>query len=249
MSLQDVIERVPPYAKRHGLRATLGRLWLAARRSLYGGKLVLFYCDLSGVPETSVLDVGHGQVERKRAEAELTPVDRQQIVGAWNPQVARKLIDQRFARGASLWLFKIEDAVAAYGWTLEGGTMETHFFPMGNEDVHLFDFFVMPQYRGRGINPALVRHILAHLAAERKGRAFIEAAEWNAAQLSSLRKTPFLRLGCARLLHAFGKPLVIWSRQKTLSEPGNSLVLRTVPGSETVARSEGGNFQRSSHKQ
>jgi len=40
---------------------------------------------------------------------------------------------------------------------------------------------------------------------------FIEAAEWNAPQLSSLRKTPFQKLGRARKFHALGKTVVIWA--------------------------------------
>jgi GNAT superfamily N-acetyltransferase len=223
MSLRDVIERVPQYAVRHGFRATLGRAWLAAKRGLSGGRMVLFVCDLDALPWREAPGLKEGQVERKQADAELSALDRQQIIGAWNPAVARKLMDQRFARGASLWLFKLDGQVAAHGWTLAGGTMEPHFFPFGKRDIHLFDFFVMPQYRGRGINPALVTHILAQMAAEKQRRAFIEAAEWNTAQLASLRKTPFRKLACARLFQPFGKPVVIWGRQKTLPEPPSAL--------------------------
>ena len=77
--------------------------------------------------------------------------------------------------------------------------------------MHLFDFHVFPQYRGRGINPFLVTHILESLARVGAGRAFIEAAEWNKAQLSSLTKTPFRRLGMARKLTIFRRTIVLWS--------------------------------------
>jgi ribosomal protein S18 acetylase RimI-like enzyme len=110
-----------------------------------------------------------------------------------------------------LWLFKQDGEVAAYGWTLIGKTVVPHYFPLGPNDAHLFDFFVMPKFRGRGINPTLVRHILAQLAGEKRRRAFIEAAEWNTAQLTSLAKTPFQKMGSARKFRLLGKPIVLWS--------------------------------------
>jgi len=91
--------------------------------------------------------------------------------------------------------------------------MEPHYVSLSSEDVHLFDFLVFPNFRGRGINPALVIHVLETLAVEGKKRALLEAAEWNTAQLSSLRRTPFQELGVVRKRSLFGKPTVIWSSQ------------------------------------
>ena len=88
--------------------------------------------------------------------------------------------------------------------------MEPHYVSLGREDVHLFDFLVFPEFRGRGINSALVRHILQEFAVEARRRAFIEAAQWNTAQLSSLRRTPFQRFGVARKRGLFSKPSVVW---------------------------------------
>ena len=84
--------------------------------------------------------------------------------------------------------------------------------------MHLFDFHVFPQYRGQGVNPLLVSYILRSLAAEGQGRAFIEAAEWNQAQLASLRRTPFRRLGSARKFTLFWYTMVCWDENKTVEE-------------------------------
>ena len=65
------------------------------------------------------------------------------------------------------------------------------------------------------MNPLLLNHILRNLAAEGGGRAFIEAAEWNEAQLSSLRKTPFRCLGKVRKLTLFGHSFVRWADRKS----------------------------------
>jgi GNAT superfamily N-acetyltransferase len=131
----------------------------------------------------------------------------------WNPKLAQKNMKERFRKGASLWLIKSHDRLAGYGWTLKGGTIEPHYFPVGQDDVHLFDFYVFPQYRGQGMNPLLVGEILRSLAREGAGRAFIEAAEWNQPQLSSLSKTPFRCLGWATKLTIFGRTVVRWSKR------------------------------------
>jgi ribosomal protein S18 acetylase RimI-like enzyme len=105
-----------------------------------------------------------------------------------------------------------------YGWTLQGGTIEPHYFPLAQDDVHLFDFHVFPQYRGQGINPFLVTHILHSMTGECGGRAFIEAAEWNEAQLSSLRKTPFRCMGWAKKSTIFHRTIVCWAQTEVVQQ-------------------------------
>ena len=47
MSISSSISRLTDYYKRNGLRATVRRLGLAAKRALFSSRMVLFYCDLS----------------------------------------------------------------------------------------------------------------------------------------------------------------------------------------------------------
>ncbi len=35
-------------------------------------------------------------------------------------------------KGALLWLIKSEDGLAGYGWTLQGRTIEPHYFPLAS---------------------------------------------------------------------------------------------------------------------
>lgn len=212
MSWLHSIGRCLHFARRHGVHATLNRMGVSFQRFRTGNRQVLFYCDLD-LGGTILPDgPSHGKVERKYGVTELDADDLQRILEAWNPTIARRQLSERFAQGASLWLFKWEGRLAGFGWSIIGRTMEPHFFPLSANDAHLFDYFVFPEFRGRRINPALVNHILGRLAAERRCRAFIEAAEWNAPQLSSLVRTPFRRLGWARKWQVFGQTLVAWSR-------------------------------------
>lgn len=213
MGISNSLLRITDYYQRHGLVATVRRAVLAARRTLFRGRTVLFYCDLVNLRSRSPELPGLMKVEHIVSHAEVSPEDLQQMTSFWNPKQAHQNIQQRFERGATLWLIKCQNNVAGYGWTLRGDTVEPHYFPLGQEDTHFFDFHVFPEYRGRGINALLVNYILCCLALHCQGRAFIETAEWNQAQLRSLQKTPFCRLGLARSFTLLHQTLVFWAQR------------------------------------
>jgi ribosomal protein S18 acetylase RimI-like enzyme len=214
MSVSTLIVRLREYRRRHGFSGTIRRIGLAMKRELFANRMVVFYCDLA--PQTLPTSTISGplKVNRLNSEAELSQQDLEPMTSIWNPRLALRNIRERFAKGASLWLIKSGNQLAGYGWTLRGRTIEPYYFPLRPEDAHLFDFHVFSQYRGQGVNPLLVEYILRSLGIERGGRAFIEAAEWNEAQLSSLRKTPFRRLGVARSLSVFGHKFTSWTQDE-----------------------------------
>jgi GNAT superfamily N-acetyltransferase len=211
MAIPTALSRFAEYHSRHGWTATWRRLALAAKRSFFAGREVLFYCDLSEIavnpaPHTPIT------VERKQTQSEINPEILERITDSWNPSVTQNRLKERFRLGAVLWLVRCEGDFAGYGWTLQGRTVAPHYFSLAQQDIHFFDFFIFPRFRGRGLNPLLIREMLRTTAAECKGRAFIEAAEWNTAQLASLARTPFLRLGLAKKVSLFGHALVWWSQ-------------------------------------
>jgi ribosomal protein S18 acetylase RimI-like enzyme len=218
MSISSSISRFTVYCKRNGLRATVRRIGVATKRALFSSRSVLFYCDLSTLHSPAAELPGPLKVERHRSQADLSPQELQEITSFWNPDLARRNLKERFDMGASLWLIKREDNLAGFGWTLQGRTVEPHYYRLGPDDAHLFDFHVFPQYRGRGVNPRLVSFILRSLASECRGRAFIEAAEWNQAQLASLGRTPFQRLGRARKFTIFGRTAVCWNADESVPQ-------------------------------
>ena len=179
--------------------------------------MVLFYCDLGAWKGTSLPAEHPLTVERNTGAQTVASPDLLQIVNFWNPKIMRRLISERFARGANLWLARSGNDLAGYGWTLNGSTIEPHFFPLEADDVHLFDFFVFPEFRGQRVNRFLVLKILEALATERKSRAYIEVAEWNMPQLNSLSRMPFKKLGIARKFSVFGRTFTVWSGRVPVS--------------------------------
>jgi GNAT superfamily N-acetyltransferase len=210
MKLPTSIRRFVTYYGRHGFLPTIRRAGVAATRALFANGQVVFSCDL-GKPLSAMSALPEpARVEQLRDYGALSAEDLGEIVRFWNPSLAQRNIMDRFKQGASLWLIKVGGRLAGFGWTIQGRTLEPHYFLLGKDDVHLFDFLVFPGFRGRGINPLLVRWILEQLALDCHGRAFIEAAEWNRPQLRSLARTPFQRLGLARKFTFLGHTVVRW---------------------------------------
>jgi GNAT superfamily N-acetyltransferase len=212
VTVASAIERFRGYQRLHGTHATLRRLVMMLHRALFSGRMVLFVCDLPAclTVETPVC----GILERKTGGAAPTPEDLVRISSHWNPPVKLRQINERFAAGAELWLLRSDGVIAAYGWTIKGKTMKPHFFPFTPKDVHCFDFYVFPEFRGRGLNSTLVEQILLKTGGDGSVRAFIESAAWNKAQLSSLKKTPFRKFGIARKFCIGRSALVLWSNSE-----------------------------------
>ncbi len=237
MGVSNSISRLADYFVRHGLGATIHRARIAGRRKLFAGRMVVFYFELNE-PRLFPADIPKAfAMERVEALAGLKAEHLEAMTSFWNPKLASKNIQERFGKGASLWLVESEGRLAGYGWTLQGNTMEPYYFPLAKDDVHLFDFHVFPCYRGRGLNPCLIRYILATLATKCKGRAFIEAAEWNDAQLSSLRKTSLRCLGLVRSFTILGHAFSSWTENPAAVQMHKGVdsmdqILRTATSNE-----------------
>lgn len=210
MAISTAISRFTEYYRRHGFGATIRRLGVGIKRSLFAGRSVLFYCDLvtHGAPARELPPFL--AVERKRNSVELSPEDLATMTSVWNPKLVKRNMEERFALGASLWLIKSHDKLSGYGWTLKGRTVEPHYFPLSPEDVQFIDFHVFPKFRGRAIDWFLMTEILRRLALEGPGRAFGEAGEWNQASIASFQMASFRRLGVAKKRTIFGRTFVCW---------------------------------------
>jgi hypothetical protein len=234
MSISNSISRLTAYYKLHGFRSTIQRAGVAVKRAVFASRMLVFYCDLPTLTVRPMNIPSSMRVDRLRSEAELSPADLQEITSFWNPKQARRNIEERFAKECSLWLIRSDGKVAGYGWTLQGRTIADYYFPMGPKDVQLFDFYVFPKFRGRALHWLLTAYILQALASEGAARAFADTGEWNQAQISSFRMTPFRRLGLVRSFTIFGRTFVRWMGQEAAEEP--ELASRLKDRTLTVAR-------------
>jgi hypothetical protein len=210
MRFFNLPNRLASYYSRHGLMATMRRGKLAAKRGLFANRMVVFYCDLTQKIPLFAEMPSSLRVDRLSSYSQLNQKDLDALTSFWNPKLALRNIRERFDMGASLWLTRSGEKLAGYGWTVQGRTIAPYFFPIGDNDVQLFDFYAFPKFRGRAIHWLLTAYILQTMAAEGRTRAFGDTAEWNEAQLSSFKMTHFRPLGLAKSLTIFGHTFVSW---------------------------------------
>ncbi len=203
-----MIQRALHFARRHGLVPTCRRIWVALQRLPAAGQLVVYGCDLTG----GIMRTPVNLTVERRLSMESLGEDRQWLAGQWVPHLVLERLSERFSAGATLWLGRVEGTLVAYGWTLQGTAIRPHYMPLLPGDVHLFDFQVVPGFRGRGLNGELVMQILEHLHATSAKRAWIECAPWNQSQIRSLSKTPFRPSGVVRAFTVFGVTMAMWGR-------------------------------------
>jgi ribosomal protein S18 acetylase RimI-like enzyme len=214
ITMLEPVSRLFAFLKRHGFRATLRRSWVFGQR-MFSQRMVLFYLDFPKGEASDEISTGTRlppalTVERVGRQAEMRSEDWEKIVNFWNPKITQKQISERFGQGATLWMIRWEGRLAGYGWTITGHTIVPHYHPLGSNDVHMFDFLVFPEFRGKNVNPSLVDYILDQMTREGRTRAYIEVREWNKPQLKSLGKTKFQLLGVARKTSLLGRTFVEW---------------------------------------
>ena len=211
MSFSIAVSRLSEYYRRHGVVATLQRAGSGVKRTLFAGRMVVFYCDLTS-RKLHPMQLPPGCcVRRIRNLSELGPDRFQEMTSIWNPELARQNVRERFEKHASLWLVESDGHLAGFGWTIEGAAIEPYYFPLGAKDVQLFDFYIFPQFRGGTLYWLLTNHILCTLAADGCSRAFADTGEWNRAQLAAFQRTPFRALGSVRTYKLFGRAFTSWS--------------------------------------
>jgi ribosomal protein S18 acetylase RimI-like enzyme len=206
------IRRLIRYYRRNGLASTYTRLKESLRRAAYGGRYFLYFCPLplKESPDSSTI-----RVERTKSGT-LSVTDHARIIEASVSPAKALEISERFAKGCELWLAKQEDLLCGFGWTIKADTVAAHFFPLDQDEVHLFDFYVFPEFRGRRVNIGLLTHILSALSAEGVRGAHLECAAWNTSQIHSLKKSPFRPYAVASKITLFAHVIVFWhTRAKT----------------------------------
>lgn len=214
MLLADSISRFTTYYSRHGAKATVERCRLSLRRWILANRHVVFYWDLTQPTDAITMSElpDHLTVERKDRREQIDSTDWHVLVNYWNPKLSSRTFEERLRRGASIWLLRSRGHLAAYVWSVTGGTLESYYYPVPSCDGYLYDFLVFPEYRGQQLNSWLVTYVLRHMAAASISRAHVDIAEWNRASLSSTAKVGYtrVRVGVARKWTVFGNAFVEW---------------------------------------
>ena len=103
------------------------------------------------------------------------------------------------ALGALFWVGRVGGQLAALGASRRGAPMGHYFFPLMNNCVVLSHFATVPQFRGRGLYPALLVHILHQLAGTQIEYFVIECSDWNVGSQRGIERAGFRHIGYGKV--------------------------------------------------
>lgn len=138
-------------------------------------------------------------VEAIRGPAELSPACRRELLSLFGPQsLETDLWEVR--HGAVLWLARIDGRLCGASLSRRGRWFRTWFVPLNPEDLVIFRNRTAPEFRGRGLCPALMNWIIDHEQAGTDARGYVDCRIYNRASIRSIEKAGFRRIATMKPL-------------------------------------------------
>ncbi|MBN1491124.1 MAG: GNAT family N-acetyltransferase [Phycisphaerae bacterium] len=102
-------------------------------------------------------------------------------------------------QGAVLWVAVLDGKIAGSQLCCLGRHLRRWFVPLQDHDLIIFRVNTVSEFRGRGISPLMMRHIITH---EAKGgaRTYADCKVYNRPSIRSIEKAGFRRIATARPL-------------------------------------------------
>ena len=94
-----------------------------------------------------------------------------------------------------LWLFTLDNNPAVVGYSYPGNLAHNFYFPMTSSSIYIDLIYTIPQYRGRGLMPLLLKRMIYGSKTEGFERAFLIVDEYNLSSISGIEKAGFHPIG------------------------------------------------------
>ena len=125
----------------------------------------------------------------------LTPERESDLAAAAGIAVSE--VDRRLADGGIAFLALVQDRIACYGWVLRGMLRIPDLnlqVPLPEGHTYIWDCRTVPDFRGRGIFPALLHFMLEELRGLGVRQAWAATAPGNAPSVRAFAKAGFRRV-------------------------------------------------------
>ncbi len=156
------------------------------KKLLSRGELNLFSFKLSGsIPELAAgTDAEYSFLDNKSGEK----------IASLASLVGKDIVKARFEQGEVCGVAWSNSAVVSYCWLAfkqaEVGEIN-RYIKLREKELYLYDAFTLPDYRGRGLFPALLTAILGHARSQGYSRALIFSNSKNRPSLRGIEKAGF----------------------------------------------------------
>lgn len=164
------------------------REWVQVWRRLFRNRHHVYIWDETCAPPAEVSGLS---VVGCECEADL-PEDFLRILEQRQGQRGLDTLRNEFRKRSILWLGTVDDEPVGYIWTRRGSGYSRWFIPLNDDDLVLFAMVTMPDWRGRGIAPALVRNLFSNRPSE-ESKLYGDIPVWNKASIRVSEKAGFRR--------------------------------------------------------
>lgn len=189
MAMTAMIARIRRVLRRRGIVATGAAACRVAWRRAFQNKNYVFMHSGNVNPLRPQIDF---RIERYTAMSEIP----EHALAAFVSDEGQGFIETatvELTRGAVLWIGYISDKPAARQWTVEGSRIPRWFVPIETDDLVIFNTVTLPEYRGLGISPAMMLHIISAKPAGR-AKVYVDCKVWNRAAIRGIEKAGFTRI-------------------------------------------------------
>lgn len=175
--------------------------WQVVRSRLFYEKRHVYWLsasDLARVPEPAVTAC---QIECLSSPSQIEELDRELRA---LPQVLHDDLRNLQAGGALFWVGRINAELTILGISQRGNRLDRYYFPLVSSVAVLSHFATLPAFRGRGLYPSLLAHILRQLAAAGVEYFLIECCDWNTASQQGISRAGFRHIGYGKVTRRGG---------------------------------------------
>lgn len=136
--------------------------------------------------------------------------DRDQLIRLKSEEILDSFLHRFFEKGATLWIFKIDQEIVGMCWTLIGGFDGFYSMPITSRDAIYLAAEVFTEFRGQSIATAARLLVYSQLRQDGVSRVFTKSHVANVSSLRSIAKTDNQQVGIVRTLKIFSRNITIW---------------------------------------
>lgn len=205
------------YLKKHGFVRLAKLAFIKAWDNYVDKREVVFFFDTCPDVLAAAGNEKGLYVQAYKAADLIPPGDMAQLSQIKGEAVLSRFLMKWFAKGATLWLAKLDGQVVGVQWTIIGGFSGFYSVPISSTDAILFTVEVFPNFRGMNVNARMARLTVAKLREEGVLRVYCKVHRANTSSLRSFGKTGAKRLGTVRTYSLFNHFVTIWDKKSLVS--------------------------------
>lgn len=208
----NVFKKFIQQYKKNGLVGSIHWLFVKIQRKFIK-RQILFFVELTEINDNDFLLPDNITIEIVKSENEIGDKELKRLIEGGTALMgnkAKQMIKERFAKGALLWLMKMNDQFAGYSWTISKDTLRPTYMPYTEKDVHGIGDEIFEEFHNQGLHRIFVKYQLINMKNEGFLRFFGEIYVWNKPSLRSYGKTEMRKLGIAKKRFLGGRNIVTW---------------------------------------